>query len=241
MKFGYMSGFRSDLCSEIEFAKKHFDFTEITIQPELLKTISGVFPNIKKALSGFEVLGHIHWEIIRYDDILKNADILRSLGAKKITIHPFQKLSLEENAKIFNKISDAFQSSKTELLIENVSSQPFSSEKDLSELLKKVPEARLTLDIGHANRNLELDKFIKNLAQKIGHIHLHDNTKNLDHVFYNKKEELKSILSKIRSFGYDGTILFETFSIIKGDKNISQEFPEIKKLHIEQLKKLSNG
>jgi hypothetical protein len=29
MKFGYMSGFRSDLISEIKFAKKHFGFTEI--------------------------------------------------------------------------------------------------------------------------------------------------------------------------------------------------------------------
>ncbi len=60
MKFGYMAGFRSDLISEIEFAKKHFDFIEITIRPFLLSDIKSDLSQIRESLQGVEVLGHIH-------------------------------------------------------------------------------------------------------------------------------------------------------------------------------------
>ena len=74
MKFGYMAGFRADLLSEIEFAKKHFNFIEINIQAELLKTIDNIFYDFKNALSEIEVLGHIHWEITEPNDIKRNID-----------------------------------------------------------------------------------------------------------------------------------------------------------------------
>jgi len=233
-----MSGFRANLCSEIEFAKKYFDFTEITIQPELLKTIDNIFYDIKNALNEFEVFGHIHWEIIEFDNIVKNIEILKNLGTKKITIHPFQDLSIEENAKILNEINIFLQKNKMELLIENVSSSPYNSMDNISELLEKIPNIGLTLDIGHANRNSELDGFIRNLASKIQHIHLHYNIGNFDHLFYDEKEKLDEIFSRINSFGYNETILIETFSIMKNNRNVSQKFREMKELHIEQLKKI---
>lgn len=241
MKFGYMSGFRADLCSEIEFAKQYFDFTEITIQPELLKTIYNNFYDIEKALNGFEVFGHIHWEVTEFDNIIKNIEIFKNLGVKKITVHPFQDLSIEENVKILNKINAFLRENKLDLLIENVSSLPYSSADSISKLLEKISNIGLTLDIGHANINSELDEFIKNLASKIRHIHLHYNIENFDHLFYNEKEELNQIFSKINSFGYNETILLETFSIIEDNKSVLQEFPEIKELHIEQLKKIKNN
>lgn len=235
MKFGYMLGFRTDLISEIEFAKKYFDFTEITIQPELLKNIDDVFYEFKKATDGVEVLGHIHWKIINFENIAKNIEILKGLGAKKITIHPFQNLNVEENAEIFNKINILLQKSEIDLLIENISSPPYSSSDTILELLQKVPNVNITLDVGHANRIFELDKFIDKFKTKIGHIHLHDNIGNSDHLFYDDENRLNKILSKIKAFGYNGTVLLETFSIMRDGKNISQEFPEIKKLHIKQL------
>ncbi len=241
MKFGYMSGFRADLCSEIEFAKKHFDFTEVTIQPELLRTINNNFYNIKDALNGFEVLGHIHWEITEFNDIIKNIKILKNLGTKKITIHPRQDLNIGENANILKEINIFCQKNKMELLIENLSISPYSFVDSMSKLLEEIPSAGLTLDIGHANGNSELDGFIRNLALKIQHIHLHYNVGNSDHLFYDSKEELNEILSKINSFGYSGTILLETFSIMKDNENVSQEFLEIKKLHVEQLEKIKNS
>jgi len=233
-----MSGFRANLISEIEFAKKYFDFTEITIQPELLKTIDNIFFYLQKATYGFEILGHIHWEITNFNDITKNIEVLRNLSAKKITIHPLHDLSIEENARILGKINIFSQKREIKLLIENVSSPPYNSADTISKLLEKIPDAKLTLDIGHANRNFELDKFIEKYKTKIEHIHLHYNIGNYDHLFFADTEKLEKMISKIESFGYDGTVLLETFSVIRDDKNISQEFPEIKKLHIEQLKKI---
>lgn len=236
MKFGYMSGFRADLVSEIEFAKKHFDFTEITIQPELLVSIDDIFSDLKDAVGDFEVVGHIHWKIIEQDEIIRNLEVLKRLGAKKVTIHPFKNLSIEENIKIFNDLDMFFKKNKMQLLIENVSSAPFNIASDMEELIKGVPGAKITLDIGHANMNNELDKFIDIFKTKIGHIHLHDNIGTSDHLFFNSKDNINKIITTINSLGYDDTVLLETFSIMQGDINTSQEFPEIKDLHIAQLK-----
>jgi sugar phosphate isomerase/epimerase len=233
-----MSGWRANLLSEIEFAKKHFDFVEITIQPELLKKIDDIFYDLKSAVNGFEVLGHIHEEITDFDDMVKNIEVLKNLGAKKITIHPFQNLSIEENAKNFNKINIFLQNNAMQMLIENISNAPFNSADNMLKLLEKIPDANTTLDAGHANKIFELDKFINIFKTKIKHIHLHDNKGNFDHLFYEDQGKLDGIISKIRAFGYNDTVLFETFSILKDDKSSSQEFPEIKKLHIEQLKKV---
>jgi sugar phosphate isomerase/epimerase len=239
MKFGYMSGFRADLVSEIEFAKKYFDFTEITIQPVLLQLIDDIFPDLKKSLAGFEVVGHVHWEILAQDEIIKNIAVLKDLGARKVTIHPFQNLSVEENIKIFTAIDIFMQKNEMQLLIENVSSTPFNLATDIEKLVKKIPNAKITLDIGHANINNELDKFIANFKSRIGHIHLHDNVGKADHLFFSDRNKLEAVIATIKTLGYDDTILLETFSIMQDDKNASQEFAEIKELHLGQLKMIN--
>jgi len=240
MKFGYMSGFRGDLLNEIKYAKQFFDFTEITIQPDVLKTIDDIFYDLKNATVNFEVLGHIHWDIIKHAEIVKNIEVLKDLGVKKITIHPFQDLGIEENAKILNEINIVLQNNNMRLLIENISSTPYNSADNISKLLEKISNAKITLDVGHANRISELNKFIDIFKDKIGHIHLHDNFGDSDHLFYQDQSKIDEIFSKINSVGYEGTVLLETFSIMKDGNNSSQEFEEIKELHIEQLKKIKN-
>ena len=37
LNFGYMPSFNTDLISEIKFAKKYFDFIEITLEYDLTK------------------------------------------------------------------------------------------------------------------------------------------------------------------------------------------------------------
>jgi sugar phosphate isomerase/epimerase len=240
MKFGYMSGFRSDLVTEIKFAKQLFDFTEITIKPDLLKSIDNEFIKIKDAIAGFSVLGHIHWEITDIAEIQKNIEVLKVLGAKKITIHPFQSLTVEENAEIFNKINVFAHELGVKLLIENVSAAPYNSAAIMSELLKKVPEAGLTLDIGHANRIMDLDNFLNIFEGQIQHVHLHDNLELNDHLFYENKEKLGKAISKLKAFGYNDTVLLETFSIMRNGVNESQDFSALQNLHSEQMKKIKD-
>lgn len=235
MEFGYMSGFRADLFQEIEFAKKHFDFTEITIQPELLKAFDKIQPNLQAMIRNFKVLGHVHWEITNTSDIINNIKILNQLGAKKITIHPFQLLDIKANSSLFNDIAEGLLLDQCELLIENISKAPFNSAQNMSELFEKISAYKFTFDVGHANRISETDKFIEIFSNRIKHIHLHDNIGDLDHIFFEDTQKLDQVFRKIKSFGYDGTILLETFSIYKNNKNYSQEFEEIKELHLKQL------
>ena len=240
MKYGYMCGFRADLATEIAFAKENFDFLELTIMPALFTSIDILIPQLKEAIGEFEVLGHLHWDIIKTEDIKKNLEVLKSLGAKKITVHPFQDLSLEENIKLFNEINGMMRERDLFLMIENVSKPPFNDAAFIKKLLDEISGAGLTLDVGHANQINQLDKFIELFKNKTSHIHLHDNQGDMDHAFYLDETRLNEAIAKIKAFGYDGTILMETFSVIINGQNISQDFPALRKLHVEQLEKLKN-
>jgi len=59
-------------------------------------------------------------------------------------------------------------------------------------------------------------------------------------IFFNSNKFKIDTIFKIKSFGYNDTILLETFSIMRDGKNVSQEFPEIRELHIEQLIKIKD-
>ena len=61
MKYGYMPSFEVDLVHEIKFAKKYFNFIEITLQPELSIYTTSYINRIKSSLKNFEVIGHLYW------------------------------------------------------------------------------------------------------------------------------------------------------------------------------------
>lgn len=135
--------------------------------------------------------------------------MLKKLGVKKITLHPFKNLGIDENANIFNQINSFLLKKELQLLIENVSFAPFSLADSIFKIIEKVPGAKITFDVGHANRNLELDKFISVFNGKIGHIHLHDNNGLLDHLFYEDEAKLGGAISKIKSFGHDECLVLD--------------------------------
>lgn len=248
MKYGYMSGFRVDLESEIKFAKEYFDFTEITFKPEVLEYSQQYFSKLKNTLKTFKVIGHIHWEIKELKKIYKNIKLFKKLGAKKITIHPFsyEKQTLQKNIQnniiLISKINDFCTKNKIQLLIENVANGPFNKASNLAKLVDEIPNLGITLDVGHANKTskIELSRFLKEQKSKIKHIHLHDNINNSDHLFFIDRTKLKKILTKIISTDYNGTITMETFAVLEKKQYVSLDFPKIKKLHIKQLDYLKN-
>lgn len=243
MKYGYMAGFRAELESEIKFAKKHFDFVEITLKPKSLDFPLQHFSALKNSLKNFEVIGHIHWEIKDFEKIYKNIKVLKKLGVKKITIHPFldeeqtRKENIQNNIFFLSKINEFCLRNRIELLIENITNSPFNKASNLAKLIDNIPNVGMTLDIGHANKTSksELSKFLKNFKSKIKHIHIHDNIGKFDHLFFNDPNRLKRIFTKIKSINYNGTILLETFAVIKNNQYVSLDFSEIKNRHIKQL------
>ena len=242
MKYGYVSSVKNDLISEIVFAKKYFDFIEITLDLKLSKYSAGYISRAQKILGDFLVLGHIYWKIdLSKDNIsteLKRINqtlvIFKKLGAKKITIHPSANFSQNEektktnNLKSLKEISDYCRKNKLQLMIENITKPPFNKTDGIKQLIEKIPGSLLTLDLGHANRisRTELKKFFKIFKNKVGHIHLHDNVGDSDHLFFNDKDKLKKLIKQISNTGYNGTISLETFDKIKNKKTLSLKIPQ---------------
>lgn len=237
MKYGYVSSTKNDLMSEIVFAKKYFDFIEITLDLKLSKYSAGYINMAKKTLGDFSVLGHVHWKIdlsknnasTKIKKINQTLIIFKKMGIRKITIHPSTNFAQNEekiktnNLKSLKKISDYCRKNKLQLMIENITKSPFNKADDLRQLIEKIPGSLLTLDLGHANRTgkTELKKFFKIFKNKIGHIHLHDNVGDSDHLFFNNKNKLKKLIKQISNTSYNGTISLETFDEIKNKKTLS--------------------
>ena len=239
--------FEMDLFSEIRFAKRHFDFVEITLRPGSLYTHNYV-SKLKKALKNFEVLGHLYWgidlskgEIGEIENICRFISIFNKLGAKKITIHPSAgdgkniREIRKNNLLALSKIADFCRKKEIQLLVENITKIPFKRESDLEYLVKNIPSLAVTLDVGHANRTsrLELDRFLK--LAKIRHIHLHDNVGEKDHLPFTDKERLKKLIEKIKDSFYEGTITLETFFVLEGDNYLHLEGDKRREILLEQL------
>ena len=235
MKYGFMPSFEMDLISEIKFAKKYFDFIEITLKLDLSEYTPQYILKLKTALNNLEILGHIHWKIKPLKEINKiyeNIRIFKKLGAKKITIHPYPNI---EN--VLSEINDFCNKNKLQLLIENASSEPFNKATNLAKLIKNIPNLGITLDVGHANRTsrIEFNNFLRKFGSKIKHIHLHDNVGGFDHLFFLDKNKLKRIITKINSIDYNGTVTLEMFAFLKNEQYISVYNTRRRELLIKQL------
>lgn len=233
LNFGYIPSFNTNLISEIKFAKKYFDFIEITLECNLTKYSNDYLKRLKENLANFEVLGHVHWEldlISRKDlkKIIKNIRIYKFLGSKKITIHPSadtggnQQQARVKNFKALKYVSNLCKKNKIQLLIENSVNPPFNSVKGFKYLLTKNLFLLMTLDIGHANSisERELDNYLNLFSPKIKHVHLHYNYGEFDHLFFPKKEKkwLICILEKLIKLNTKLTVTLEMFAILKKQK-----------------------
>ncbi|MFA5381720.1 MAG: TIM barrel protein, partial [Candidatus Micrarchaeia archaeon] len=248
MKFGFMPQFGEDLFSEIEFAKKHFDFFELTLQDDLFIYTQEYIVKIKEALGNFEILGHLHWEIdlseqnIKFNQINKNIEIFKKLKINKLTVHPSVNKTLtldklrENNIKNLTKITDICKDNKILLCIENISEAPFNKAEEMEYLIKHIPNSNITFDVGHALKisEEEFNNFLK--LENIKHIHLHNVIEDKDHIFFYKKENLLNRLDKLKNALNLDTITLEMFANIKNDKfhyKISKE--ERHKLLLKQV------
>ncbi len=248
LRIGYMPSFNMGLLSEIGFAKKHFDFIEITLKKDLEKYSKELLKKIKNKLGKFESLGHIHWELDLmnprdFKKILKNIRIYNFLGAKKITIHPStnEKLTEKEikarNYKSIKEISVFCGEKNTQLLIENVTFPPFNNVRGLKYLLEKVPSLGMTLDIGHANGITGDDwtTYLKALSKEIKHIHLHFSYKENDHLPFFDAQVLYKILNQLKKLKRELTVTLEIFRTVKGRKYIPIDGQSRREILLKQL------
>lgn len=244
MRIGFMPASNQDILSEIRFAKKYFDFIELTSKEDLKKYTKKYFTKIQKELHKFPVVGHVHWRINilnkkGLEKAKKSIISLKKLGAKKIIIHPYQgkrkyfKKLKKENIFSLLKLKKECKKKKVNLLIENKDKPPFNTGKSF---LENFSNFNLALDTGHAFKtsSKELNKFLK--LKQIKHIHLHDSKGKIDHIFFLNENKLKRLIKKIEFSGFNGTITLEIFRKIIKDKGIELESGERKKILLKHLK-----
>ena len=96
-------------------------------------------------------------------------------------------------------------------------------------IFKEFPNLKMTLDTGHANINdpgrTRLYEFIQQFPDKIGHVHVSDNSgKQDDHVRVgNGNINFKKFATFLKRAGYDDTVTLEIFSQDADDLSESRD------------------
>lgn len=98
----------------------------------------------------------------------------------------------------------------------------FYRPEEFADVFSRFPQLKLTLDIGHAHLGGKGSRralaFIRQWADRIGHVHLSDNRgRHDDHLPVGQgKIDFKSVLHALKTSGYDDTATLEVFSDHRG-------------------------
>jgi sugar phosphate isomerase/epimerase len=245
MKIGYPNHPRKDVIEEIEWIGKNgFDFVDLFLEEDRAVPEKIDVDRIKKALKKYrlDVVGHTAWylpvgspvkafresavsEAGRYFEVFSKLDV------KYVTIHanwPPGLFSIKEGIKFqvetLRKLVREAEKLNIDLLYEPIDS-PRDNIKNVAEILNRVPDLYLHLDIGHANMHgRKPGEFIRKFRKKLKHVHLNDNDGNKDlHLPMGAGnidwERLIRVLKKY----YDGTITMEIFSRDRNHVLLSKE------------------
>ena len=240
MFLGAMNNPNKSVAKEIaRFGELGFDYMDLTAEapqatPELLQKQE---KQIRDALSTskLKVVGHTPWffEISHpYESIRKAvmAEMKASIsacakfGAEKVGIHP-DPMSFTHPSR--DKFLSVYSDSVAELnkhcldlgvtlLIETYEDK-FLKPKELEEIFIRLPDARFTLDVGHAFLNggdQSIGNMVAKFSDQLLHVHASDN---------NGKEDLhlpigagkinwEKAIKALKAVGYDDTITLEIFS-----------------------------
>jgi sugar phosphate isomerase/epimerase len=118
-----------------------------------------------------------------------------------------------KSTRLLMKIADDYG---VEIAMENVPEPyPFlmTSVEDFTRFFSEIDgELSMVLDVGHANINKQIGQFLKTFADKIVHIHAHDNDGRGDQhlgIGYGTVN-WKAFAVMLRDMSYDGTVVVES-------------------------------
>lgn len=233
MKIGFPNNPSMPLIKEIEWAGKNgFDFFELFSEEPYASPDVVDIEKVKTILSKYNlgIVGHIAWHLPIGSPIKKQRDfaikeaekhlsLMEKIGISKVTIHSnFHPLIPEKESILLQtetliKIVKNAEKRNIIIMLELLDS-PRDTEKNIGEMLEKVPGLLMNLDIGHANLSGKSpERMIKKFGQKIAHVHMHDNDGIMDmHLpigsgIINWQSVIKTLKKN-----YDGTITLEVFA-----------------------------
>jgi sugar phosphate isomerase/epimerase len=255
MKYGAMNFPIKPLLKEVEeIGEMGFDYVELTMDPpeatpqKLLSQKKAILDLLRRY--GLGIIGHLPtfvwptdlYESLRKASLQENFDALDAgaeLGIEKMVLHPgfitglgklivdkAKRYGMESMGAIMRKANTL----SITLCVENMFplAHFFSQAHEFQEMFEAFPEARLTLDIGHANigggKNRSLE-FIQRYGYRLGHVHAGDNFgKEDNHLPIGAGIiDFERILKELKEAHYDDTITLEVFSRDKEYLRISKE------------------
>jgi sugar phosphate isomerase/epimerase len=149
------------------------------------------------------------------------------LEARAVVFHPGNTTAMERtdpgmawrlNLETVRRVLESAEERGVQALIENVPDPfPFvmKSADDFSRFFDEVgADARMVLDVAHANIRGETREFIRRFGRRIRHVHVSDNQGDLDtHLPIGEGAiDWEGTLQAIEASGYDGWVTIESYS-----------------------------
>ncbi len=250
MKIGFPNHPRKNILEEIEWVGRNgFDFIDLYLEEDRAVPEKVDIDAVRELLKNYklDVVGHTAWYLpigspsksfrdLAVSEIIKCFEVFSKLNVQYVTVHsnwPFMLYSIKEGIKFqvetLKKLVREAKSYNIEILYEPIDTQK-DNIKNISEILKRVPELYMHIDIGHANLyGRKPEEFIRKFHKKLKHIHLNDNDGNRDlHLPMGTGNVDWENLIKVLKKHYNGTITLEIFSQDRDYVLLSKE--KLKKL-----------
>ena len=124
---------------------------------------------------------------------------------------------IENNLASFHELMPDVERSGVGIMVENLPGD-YNSAAQLGELLNRIPQLGLHLDIGHANLQVPqntTEEILEAHGTRLRHVHLHDNKgghADLHLPLGTGTVDVCASVKALRKCGYDGTITLEVFT-----------------------------
>ncbi len=234
MEIGFPNNPRRNLLKEIEWIGENgFDFVDLFLEEDQATPEKIDVDKTRELLKKYDlgVIGHTAWYLpigspikalrdAAVKEIVRYFDVFHKLGVELVTVHAnwpggmfSEKEGIEFQVESLKRLVREAKRFNIKVMYEPVNTYA-DNIKNVSEILNRVPELSLHLDVGHLSLfNRDPNEFIERLHNRIKHVHLHDNNRRDDlHLPIGCGSiEWEKILKTLKRY-YDGTITLEIFS-----------------------------
>lgn len=236
MRFGAMNNPMVEVTEEIaSFSELGFDFIDLTLEPEQTYSATVNVDKVANALErgGMFAVGHTAWYLpiaspfpefreLALRELERCLRVFQDLGVHKMNVHPHLRAPLHDeewviaqNTDMIARLADFAAERDILIVVENMPG--FSRVPQMKPLLEAVPNAKLLIDVGHANLDTpynRAEELLSNFGHRLGHIHVSDNRGGHDDLHLPLgvgNINWLQIVRLIKNTGYDDTTTIEVF------------------------------
>ena len=236
MKMGFPNNPRKNILEEIEWIGRNgFDFVDLFLEEDQAVPEKIDIQKVRELLQkyGLGVVGHTAWYLpigspvpslreAAISELQRYFKFFSKLKVNYVTIHAnwppamfSTKEGIEFQVETLRKLVENAKEHGIDLMYEPVDTRQDDIES-VSEILEKVPNLYLHIDIGHANLfGRKPEPFIEKFYRRLRHVHMDDNDGIRDlHIPLGAGRGIvnwKNLIEILKQY-YNGTITLEIFS-----------------------------